>query len=49
MAARSNHSGGVNVCFVDGSVHFVKNTISPVPWAALGTKAGGEVLSADQY
>ena len=49
QAARSWHSGGVNVCFVDGSVHFIKNTVSPVPWAALGTKAGGEVISSDQY
>jgi prepilin-type N-terminal cleavage/methylation domain-containing protein/prepilin-type processing-associated H-X9-DG protein len=49
MAARSWHSGGVNVCFVDGSVHFIKNTIGAQPWLALGTRAGGEVLGADQY
>jgi prepilin-type N-terminal cleavage/methylation domain-containing protein/prepilin-type processing-associated H-X9-DG protein len=47
MAARSWHPGGVNVCFADGSVHWVKNTINAVPWAALGTKGGGEVISAD--
>ena len=49
MAARSWHSGGVNVCFVDGSVHFIKNTVSLVPWAALGSKGGGEIISADQF
>jgi len=47
--AGSRHPGGVNVCFGDGSVHFIKQTISLQAWWALGTKAGGEVLSADQY
>ena len=27
--ASSNHPGGVNVCFTDGSVRFVKDTVSP--------------------
>jgi prepilin-type N-terminal cleavage/methylation domain-containing protein/prepilin-type processing-associated H-X9-DG protein len=48
-AASSNHSGGVNVCFVDGSVHFIKNTVSPQAWWGLGTRMGGEVVSSDQY
>ena len=47
--AGSRHPGGVNVCFGDGSVHFIKQTISLPVWWALGTKAGGEVISADQY
>jgi prepilin-type N-terminal cleavage/methylation domain-containing protein/prepilin-type processing-associated H-X9-DG protein len=47
--AGSRHPGGVNVCFGDGSVHFIKSTISLPVWWALGTKAGGEVISADQY
>jgi prepilin-type N-terminal cleavage/methylation domain-containing protein/prepilin-type processing-associated H-X9-DG protein len=47
--AGSRHPGGVNVCFGDGSVHFIKQTIALQAWWALGTKAGGEVLSADQY
>jgi prepilin-type N-terminal cleavage/methylation domain-containing protein/prepilin-type processing-associated H-X9-DG protein len=45
----SNHPGGANAVFADGSVHFVKSTISPLVWWALGTRAGGEVISADQY
>lgn len=47
--ASSNHSGGVNVCFGDGSVHFIKNSISRITWWALGTKAGTEVISSDSY
>ncbi|QDV39016.1 DUF1559 domain-containing protein [Tautonia plasticadhaerens] len=45
----SNHPGGVNVAFSDGSVHFIKDSVAPQPWWALGTRAGGEVVSADQY
>jgi prepilin-type N-terminal cleavage/methylation domain-containing protein/prepilin-type processing-associated H-X9-DG protein len=49
IAARSYHPGGVNVGFADGSVHFIKNTVNIVSWRAVGTRAGGEVLSADSY
>ena len=45
----SNHPGGANAAFADGSVHFIKSTISYRTWWALGTRAGGEVISADQY
>jgi prepilin-type N-terminal cleavage/methylation domain-containing protein/prepilin-type processing-associated H-X9-DG protein len=48
-AARSYHSGGVNVAFCDGSVRFIKNSISMPTWRALGSKSGGEVVSADSY
>ncbi len=47
--AMSNHSGGVNVLMGDGSVRFVKDSIQPYIWWGLGTKAGGEAISADQY
>jgi prepilin-type N-terminal cleavage/methylation domain-containing protein/prepilin-type processing-associated H-X9-DG protein len=40
--ARSRHPGGVNVLFGDGSVHFAKNGIDGLTWAAAGTRAGGE-------
>ncbi len=43
-AARSRHTGGVNVLFADGSVHFVVNGIALATWRALGTMNGGEVV-----
>jgi prepilin-type processing-associated H-X9-DG protein len=49
IGASSNHPGGVNVGFLDGSVRFVKNSVSPTTWWAIATKAGGEVVSADSY
>ena len=49
FAFRSYHPGGVNFAFADGSVKFVKQSIGTQPLMALGTRAGGEVVSADQY
>ena len=49
LAASSYHAGGVNTLFGDGSVRFIKNSVSPVVWRSLGTIGGGEVVSADQY
>ena len=49
LAARSYHPGGVNTGFCDGSVKFIKNTVNPVSWLALGTRSGSEVVSADSY
>jgi len=46
---RSNHPGGANFAFADGSVKFIKNTINVVTYRGLGTRAGGEVISADSY
>jgi prepilin-type N-terminal cleavage/methylation domain-containing protein/prepilin-type processing-associated H-X9-DG protein len=48
-SANSLHPGGVNVCFCDGSVHFIKSTVSLQAWWGLGTRAMGEVISSDQY
>jgi prepilin-type N-terminal cleavage/methylation domain-containing protein len=45
----SNHPGGVNLCLTDGSVRFIKDSVGPQTWWALGTRNGSEVLSADQY
>jgi prepilin-type N-terminal cleavage/methylation domain-containing protein/prepilin-type processing-associated H-X9-DG protein len=42
-AARSRHTGGVNVLFGDGSVHFVANGIDLGVWRGLATRSGGEV------
>jgi prepilin-type N-terminal cleavage/methylation domain-containing protein/prepilin-type processing-associated H-X9-DG protein len=47
--ASSNHSGGANVLMADGSVKFIKSTINRMTWWALGTRGGGEVVSADAY
>ena len=46
VAASSNHSGGVNMAFLDGSVKFIKDSINLGTYAALGTKAGGEIIDA---
>jgi len=47
--ATSNHPGGCNVMMADGSVRFVKSSISMLIWMQLGTIAGGEVVSSDAY
>ncbi len=47
--ASSRHAGGINVLLCDGSVKFIKSTISLQTWWALGTMANGEVISADSY
>jgi prepilin-type N-terminal cleavage/methylation domain-containing protein/prepilin-type processing-associated H-X9-DG protein len=45
----SNHPGGVNMAMSDGSVRFIKDTIDMNTWWGLGTRAGGEIISADAY
>jgi prepilin-type N-terminal cleavage/methylation domain-containing protein/prepilin-type processing-associated H-X9-DG protein len=45
----SNHPGGVNLLFMDGSVRFIKNSVSYRAWYALATPAYGEVVSSDSY
>jgi prepilin-type N-terminal cleavage/methylation domain-containing protein/prepilin-type processing-associated H-X9-DG protein len=49
FTASSAHPGGVNVLFTDGSVRFVKNSISQQIWMSLGSRDGAEVVSADSY
>jgi prepilin-type N-terminal cleavage/methylation domain-containing protein/prepilin-type processing-associated H-X9-DG protein len=45
----SRHPGGSNFAFADGSVRFLKNSINMQTYCALGSKAGGEVVSSDSY
>ncbi len=49
VTANSNHPGGVNILMADGSVRFAKDSINQAAWWALGTRAGGEVVSSDSY
>jgi prepilin-type processing-associated H-X9-DG protein len=49
VAASSKHPGGVNTAFADGSVKFIKSSISYQAWGSIGTRNGGEALSADSY
>ncbi len=43
----SNHSGGVNLCMADGSVRFIKDGIDLQTWRAIGTRAGREIVDAN--
>jgi len=45
----SNHPGGVNVVYADGSVRFLKDTINQMTWIALGSRDGSEVISSDSF
>ena len=49
ITAMSNHPGGVNICFADGSVKFVKDSVSLPTWWGIGTRLGGETISSDAY
>jgi prepilin-type N-terminal cleavage/methylation domain-containing protein/prepilin-type processing-associated H-X9-DG protein len=45
----SHHPGGCNVLMADGSVRFLKNSISQLTLWSLGSRAQGEVISSDSY
>jgi prepilin-type N-terminal cleavage/methylation domain-containing protein/prepilin-type processing-associated H-X9-DG protein len=46
---RSQHPGGANFVFADGSVHFLKGSINQGVYRALSTRAGAEVLNSDDF
>jgi prepilin-type N-terminal cleavage/methylation domain-containing protein/prepilin-type processing-associated H-X9-DG protein len=43
------HPGGTNVLFGDGSVHFLKETVTPTVAIGLITRSGGEIIATDDY
>ncbi|WP_165219628.1 DUF1559 domain-containing protein [Aquisphaera insulae] len=45
----SKHAGGLNMLFGDGSVRFIKNTISGATWWAIHSIKSGEIISSDSF
>ena len=45
---RSDHPGGGNFLFADGSVHFLTETIDMLTYQDLSTMAGGEIAPIPQ-
>ena len=43
----SEHVGGANVLFGDGSVRFISTFINPYLWVALSTRNGNEAVAGD--
>ena len=41
------HTGGINVCLADGSVRFIRQTISAATYAALSTRDYGDIVTND--
>ncbi|MBP3956061.1 DUF1559 domain-containing protein [Gemmata sp. G18] len=42
---RSEHGSGAHFVLADGSVQFIRDSIDPITFAALGTRNGGEVVT----
>jgi prepilin-type N-terminal cleavage/methylation domain-containing protein/prepilin-type processing-associated H-X9-DG protein len=49
VAASSNHPGGVNVLFMDGSVRFIKSSVNYLTWYAIATPNYGEAIDPKSY
>src|SRR5262249_28421832 len=45
--ARSRHTGGVNACFADGHVQFLRDSISQLTWVELPSANEGQVPGND--
>jgi len=45
FAFKSNHSGGANFVFCDGSVHFISQSIDPFTYNVLGCRNDGQVFN----
>lgn len=48
VSASSRHPGGVNLATVDGSIHFIKNSIGSSIWSYMGTIQGGEFTCGNE-
>jgi prepilin-type processing-associated H-X9-DG protein len=44
----SQHPGGCNVLFGDGSVRFISQFINPFTWVAMSTRNQGEMVGSDE-
>lgn len=44
LGFHSNHPGGVQMDYVDGSAHFISDTIGHAIWRGLSTRNGGEIV-----
>jgi prepilin-type processing-associated H-X9-DG protein len=42
--ARSRHTGGVNACFCDGSVKFIRNEIASSTWKLINCRNDGQTI-----
>ena len=49
VTARSYHAGGIQSLFCDGHVQFIKNSMSPASWQAIGSRNGQEIVSAVDF
>ena len=49
LGFHSQHPGGANILFGDGSVRFLKTSTNLATLRSLGTRANGEVVSSDSY
>jgi prepilin-type N-terminal cleavage/methylation domain-containing protein/prepilin-type processing-associated H-X9-DG protein len=49
VGSKSRHPGGINSLFGDGSVRFIKSSITAGLWKGLNTINSNEVISADAY
>jgi hypothetical protein len=47
--ARSQHFGGINACFADGSLHYISNNIDLTVWFMLQSRNDGQVFPTDSY
>jgi prepilin-type processing-associated H-X9-DG protein len=46
---RGLHPGGSHACMADGSVHFLSDTMDLRTLGRLATRAGGEVITGDEF